>query len=157
MTTKRFYALAAVHTPGNSLPQKILLALLILALMFAALPAASVLAAPASGKDTTEFGDLEQEWGDKLRTLRVQGLFYDRVLLPPADFDSQADLARAHDLLDKYGFALRQANTVVFNHAGFDIKGRVTNENHAYESVHNLAMYLQMMRGFREKMDEVTP
>jgi len=157
MKTKRLYALAAVNPAGQSLYQKMLVALLILALLFASLPVASVLAAPASKQGTTDYGDLEQEWKDKLRTLRVQGLFYERIRLNPTDFDDPDDLARAHYFLEKYGFALKQANTVVFNHTGFDIQGNVIHENQAYESVHDLAMYLQMMRGFREKMDEGTP
>ena len=155
MKTKRLYALAAVNPVGESFYQKMCLAFLILVLLFAFLPVASVLAAPASKQGITDYGDLEQEWSDKLRTLRVQGLFYDRILLNPSNFDDPDDLARAHFFLEKYGFALRQANTVVFNHTGFDIKGNVLNENQAYESVHNLAMYIQMMRGFREKFDEV--
>ena len=157
MKTKHFYALAAVNPAGGSLYQKILMAFLILALMLASLPAVSVLAAPASGKDTTQYGNLEQEWRDKLRTLRAMGLFYDTVRLVPADFEDPDDMARANYFLEKYEFALRQANTVVFNHEGFDIKGRVTHENQAYEAVHDLAMYLQMMRGFKEKFDEVRP
>lgn len=155
MKTKQMHALAATHPAGGSLSQKMLMAFLILALMLASLPIASVLAAPA---DTTDITDtLELEWKNKLRNLRLYGLFYERVRLNPADFEDQDDLARAHYFLEKYGFALRQANTVVFNHTGFDIKGNVTNEVQAEKSVKNLAMYLSMMRGFREKFDEVVP
>jgi hypothetical protein len=128
-----------------------LLIFLLIALMLASLPVRSAQA--ASGP--TENSNLELEWKNKLRTLRSQGLFYETVRLNPADFENLDDLARAHFFLEKYRIALRQANTVVFNHSGFDIKGRVTNENRAYESVHDLAMYLQMMRGFREKLNEV--
>ena len=151
MKTNRLYALTAVSRSEGSVLQKMIVILLLIALMLASLPVKGVLA--ASGP--TETSNLELEWKNKLRTLSTQGLFYERVRLNPADFDNPDDLARAHYFLEKYGMALKQANTVVFNHAGFDIKGSLTNENRAYDSVHELAMYLQMMRGFREKLNEI--
>lgn len=151
MKSNKLYAITAVARWEESLYQKIFVIFLLTALLLASLPVKSVLA--ASGP--TENSNLELEWKKKLDTLRVQGLFYQRVRLNPADFENSDDLARAHYFLEKYGTALRQANTVVFNHTGFDIKGRVTHENQAYDSVHDLAMYLQMMRGFREKLNEI--
>ena len=56
---------------------------------------------------------------------------------------------------EKYGVALRAANTIVQNHAGFDIEGNVKHEVQAARSVRDLAMYLQIMRGLREKIDEI--
>jgi hypothetical protein len=151
MQTKRLYSVAAVSRWDGALFQKLFVILLLIALLLASLPIKSVLA--ASGP--MENSNLELEWKNKLDTLRAQGLFYERVRLNPADFENSDDLARAHYFLEKYGIALRQANTVVFNHTGFDIKGHLTHENQAYESVHDLAMYLQMMRGFREKLNEI--
>jgi hypothetical protein len=158
MKTKRSYVLAAVHPARDPFFQKMLMAFLILALMLASLPLTSVFAAPGSNQDSTDITDtLELEWKNKLRNLRLYGLFYERVRLNPTDFEDPDDLVRAHYFLEKYGFALKQANTVVFNHTGFDIKGNVTNEIRAEKSVKDLAMYLSMMRGFREKFDEVVP
>ena len=151
MKTKRFYALAVSDPRGGLFHSKLFVVALILALLFASLPAASALAAPPR---PWEGEDLEREWKNKLQQLTVEGLFFNQVRFLPADFENSADLARAWDLLHKHGFALTQANTVVFNHSGFDIEGNVTNERLAYESVHNLAMHLHTMRGLRMKIAE---
>ena len=155
MKTYKVYALAAERGNGGSLYQKLLLVSLILALLFALLPATTALAAPASGQSVPEDHNLDEEWSNKLRHLRYEGLWYERVRFYPADFDDPADLARVHYYLEQYGIALRAANTVVLNHTGFDIKGNVLNPNQADRTVHDLAMYLQVMRGFREKIAEV--
>jgi hypothetical protein len=155
MKTYRLYALTAVYPRGVSLYSRLFFVLVILALMLASLPAASVFAAPASNQDSTETDNLELEWNNKLRNLRALGFFYDRVRLVPADFEDPDDLARVQYYLDKYGFALRQANTIVLNHTGFDIKGNVTNEIQASDILHKLGQYLHMMRGLKAKMDAV--
>ena len=94
------------------------------------------------------------EWKDKLRQLKTEGLFYNQVRFYPADFEDSSDLARAWDLLHKHGFALKQANTVVFNHSGFDFEGNVINERRAYDTLHDLGMYLHAMRGLRMEIAE---
>jgi len=152
MNTNRLYALAAEH-PRQSLSSKIVLIAAILALLIASLPVPSVLAAP-SDEQPWEKIDLEKEWKNKLRNLQVESLFYNQTRFFPVDFENSDDLARAWDLLHKHGFALKQANTVVLSHSGFDFEGNVTNGRQAYETVHDLAMYLQMMRGLRLKIAE---
>ena len=152
MKTNGLFAIA-VDRRGNLLYSKMFVAALILALIVAAFPGTSVLA--ASNQNTVINAGLEDEWKNKLQHLRYQGLYYDTIRLYPADFDDLSDLARAQFYLEKYGVALRQAQTVVLNHTGFDINGRVTNEVQAAETVRNLAMYLHMMRGLRDKIEEV--
>jgi hypothetical protein len=134
---------------------KLFVVSLILALIAAFLPAASAFAAPASSRDITENIELEQGWHDKLSNLRWAGYYYDHVQFYPADFEKPSDLARVQELLEKYGIALRAANTIVLNHAGFDMEGNVKHEVQAARSVRDLAMYLQVMRGLREKIDEI--
>jgi hypothetical protein len=95
---------------------------------------------------------LERDWKNKLETLRREGLFYNQARFLPADFEDASELAQAWDLLHRHGSALRQANTVVFNHTGFDFEGNVTNENQAYESVHALGEALRLMRVARQKI-----
>ena len=87
--------------------------------------------------------------------MRWAGYYYEHVQFYPADFEKPSDLARIHELLEKYGVALRAANTIVQTHAGFDIEGNVKHEVQAARSVRDLAMYLQIMRGLREKIDEI--
>lgn len=152
MKTNRLYALTARDELGVSLYTKLFLAFAIIAVLFASLPIASVLAAPDRVQETD---DLSYEWKKKLRMLRYQGFYYDTVRLLPADFDNRDDLALAHMYLEKYGFALKQANTIVFNHTGFDINGRVINERQAAQSVEDLSMYIHMMHGLRGKIGDI--
>jgi hypothetical protein len=133
---------------------KLIFAAVIVAMLFASLPVTGVLAAGGDEEQPWENANLDKEWKDKLRLLQAEGLFYNQTRFFPADFENADDLARAWDLLHKHGFALKQANTVVFNHAGFDIAGNVTNEKLAYYAVKDLSMYLHMMRGLRMKISE---
>src|SRR5688572_12482218 len=154
MKTNGLYALAIRQQRGGLFNSKLFVAALIIALLVASFPVVSVFAAPAGDDQPWENGDLEQEWKNKLHQLTVEGLFFNQVRFYPADFKNSADLARAWDLLHKHGFALTQANTVVFNHSGFDIQGNVLNERLAYDTVHELAMYIHTMRGLRMKIAE---
>ena len=154
MKTSGLYA-TAIDRRGNLLYSKLFVVSLIIALIFSALPGTRVLAAPDNAQNTAIHSGLEQEWKNKLHHLRYQGLYFDTIRLYPADFDDLSGLAQAQLYLEKYGVALRQAQTVVFNHTGFDIEGRVINEVQAAETVRNLAMYLHMMRGLRDKIEEI--
>ena len=161
MKTNRSYALARSEQDKGVFHSKLFVIALIIALLSAFLPAASALAAPLRDEGITEdkinTQDMDEgpEWQDKLFQLRWAGFYYDHVRFYPADFENQNDLARVHELLEKYGVALRAANTIVLNHTGFDFEGNVKNERLASQSVRALAMYLQIMRGLREKISEV--
>jgi hypothetical protein len=155
MKTNRSYVLTASRQRGGLFHSRLFVAAFILALLSALLPAANVFAAPASGRDITENIDLEPGWQDKLNQLRWAGYYYDHAQFYPADYEKASDLARVQELLEKYGVALRAANTIVQTHAGFDIEGNLKHEVQAARSVRDLAMYLQIMRGLREKIDEV--
>ena len=147
----KVYALTA-HDPREvKLSSKLFIAAVIIALITAFLPLASALAAPAHVLETD---DLAREWQNKQRNLRAHSLFYEQVMLIPADFKDPDDLARAQDLLDKYGVALRQATRIVSTRAGFDIKGKVTNDKQALQSVTDLAENLRIMRAIWVKLDE---
>jgi hypothetical protein len=153
MKTKRFYALA-VNPAGGAFSQKLILALLVLALMLASLPVASALAAPENRRRPENFGNLERDWKLKVEQLGEEGLFYNQVRFYPADFEDASELAQAWDLLHQHGAALMQANSIVSNHAGFDSEGNVTNEWQAYNSVQDLGEALRLMRVAREKIAE---
>jgi hypothetical protein len=154
MKTNGVYVLAIRQQRGGLFNSKLFVAALIIALLVASFSAVSVFAAPAGDDQPWENGDLEAEWKNKLLQLTVEGLFFNQVQFYPGDFESSSDLARAWDLLHKHGFALTQANTVVFNHSGFDFEGNVINGRLAYETVHELAMHLHTMRGLRMKIAE---
>lgn len=157
MKTNRLYALTTVDARINLFRSRLFVVALILAVLASFLPAASALAAPVSRHEITEENNLEEEWSSKLDHLRAENLFYGRVRFYPADFDDRNDLAQVHYYLEKYAFALKQANAIALNHTGFDLKGQIIDLEDADQSVHDLAMYLHAMRGLREKIDEVTP
>jgi hypothetical protein len=152
MKTKWSYRSVFSDRANGSLFQKMLVGSIIVALLAAFLPASSVFAAPAS--DSVNGGTLEQEWSNKLSMVRAENLFYAQAKLFPSDFEDADDMARAYELLGKYGLALKQANAVIVEHAGFDKTGDVINEIKATESVQELGMYLHIMRGMLLKMDE---
>jgi hypothetical protein len=156
MKRYELYTLTATDQLGSLFHSKLFVVALILALLFASLPATRVLAAPASDQGVMENKNLEQGWKAKQTNLRWAGYYYDHVQFLPADFERPADLARVQWYLEKYGIALRAANTILRNHAGFDIEGNVINEVQADQSIRDLAMYLQMMRGIRDKIEEVS-
>ena len=155
MKRNGLYVLTATDQLGGLFHSKLFVISLVLALVFASLPVTRVLAAPANGQSVTENMNLGQGWRAKQNHLYWAGYYYDHVQFYPADFERPADLARVQWYLEKYGIALRAANTVLRNHAGFDIEGNIINEVQADQSIRDLAMYLQMMRGIRDKIEEV--
>ena len=154
MKPHRLYVLAAVGKREQPSYSKLILAALLVAMLLASLPAASALAAPANSQGLTRSELLEQEWSNKLRHLRWEGIFYTGVRFYPADFEDRDDLARAHFYLEKYSIAYRQASTLMANRPGFDANGQVVNEKLAEQSVKELAMYLHIMRGMKNKIAE---
>jgi hypothetical protein len=111
------------------------------------LPVQGALAAAGSNADRV------REWEAKLDKVRLNGIFYERVRVYPADFDDLSELAVAHDLLAQYGVALRGAQTIILNHTGFDERGRVINEKQADQSLKDLAAYIQEMRSLMKRLD----
>lgn len=157
MKASKVYTLAVRDPRAGVSPAKLLLVALILALLLTSfLPAVSALAAPAS-RDIPEENNLEDEWASKVDQMWGHNLFYANVRLYPADFKNSTDLAHAQYYLDKYKAAWKQANLVIVNHAGFDVNGNITDLKLADQSVRDLAMYLHMMRGLREKFNEALP
>jgi hypothetical protein len=108
-----------------------------------------------SAARTVPVEELERTWDRQLENLRLQGLFYDNVILYPAEFEDLDDLARAHFYLEKFGVALRSANTLIVTHPGFDFNGKVTNQLQATQTIRAMANYLQLMRGMRNKLAEI--
>lgn len=137
---------------GRSFLQKLFMSFLSIALLFGALPVHSAFAAPA-GAGSPAAKDFEQEWGDKIYWVRLYGSFYERVRVYPANYENLNELAKAHDILNKYGVALRGAQTVIAGRAGFDAKGRVVNDALADKSLKELSSYIQTMRILRGKLD----
>jgi hypothetical protein len=135
---------------GELLFQKMLVAALIIAVLFASLPAASVSAAPANLDNKKA---LQGEWRDKIHNVDAESFFYDRVRVYPADFKDPDELAKANEFLSNYGVAFRAAETLVFNHAGFDSNGLVLNEFQANQTIKAVAENLRIMRAMKDKLN----
>ena len=155
MKTQVYVLAASQHR--SAFLSRLLLAALILALLANFLPTANVLAAPSIRLTITEDNNLEEEWSNKVDQMWGHNRFYATVRLNATDFKNSSDLALAQYYLDKYKASWKQANAIIVNHAGFDLNGQVIDLKLADQSVRDLAMYLHMMRGLREKLDEVTP
>jgi hypothetical protein len=149
MKTNLSSTLLVREEAGSSFIQKLLVSSLIIALLFAALPVHRAFAA------TSGTNDYAQEWSNKLTKVRNCGIFYERVRVYPADFEDRNELALAHQYLNDYGVALRAAQRVVINHAGFNQKGRVVNDELADKSLKDLSENLRLMRVAREKLDRL--
>ncbi|HJS20692.1 MAG TPA: hypothetical protein VJ785_18245 [Anaerolineales bacterium] len=139
--------LVAGELAGRSFTQKMMVASLIVAIVLALLPIQGAFAAPDPANN------YEQEWKNKLEKVRVNGIFYERVRVYPADFEDQTELALAHGYLNQYGAALRGAQTVILNHTGFDTKGKVLNDTQANQSLKQLSEYLRIMRVMNAKLN----
>jgi hypothetical protein len=98
---------------------------------------------------------MQVEWKNKLQKVDYNSNFYQRVRVYPADFEDQNELTIAHDILNNYGVALRAAQRIVFNHPGFDLKGKVTNEELAHQSLKDLSENLRLMRVYKERLDHL--
>jgi hypothetical protein len=137
---------------GEYFLRKMLVASLIIAILFASFPASNALAAPAGDLNRNQ---LKGEWRDKIQNVNAEGFFYDRVRVYPADFKDLNELAQAHEYINTYGAAFRAAETLIFNHVGFDAEGQVINENQADQTIKAVAENLRIMRVMRAKLDQM--
>jgi hypothetical protein len=153
MKTNQLSSLIVLEGMGGSFLRKMFVASLMLSLLFASLPARAALAASASNGKPYNTSEMQKEWGDKIQKVDYNSNFYQRVRVYPADFEDLDELAIAHDLLNNYGVALRSAQRIVFNHSGFDEKGKVTNEKLADQSLKDLSENLRLMRVYKERLD----
>ena len=138
---------------GSSFLRKLIVSFLMIALLFASLPARAALAAPASDEKPFNTSEMQKEWDAKIQKVDNNSIFYQRVRVYPADFEDLDELAIAHDILNNYGVALRSAQRIVFNHSGFDEKGKVTNEKLADQSLKDLGENLRLMRVYKQRLD----
>jgi hypothetical protein len=155
MNTYQLSSFMVRNGAGGSFFQKLFVAALIIALLFSSLPTHAALAAPANDGKNFNTNEMQKEWDNKLEKVDNNSDFYLRVRVYPADFEDLNELAVAHDLLNNYGSALRSAQRIVFNHPGFDLNGKVTNENIADQSLKELSEYLRQMRALKSKLDQL--
>jgi hypothetical protein len=139
--------------PESLFFQKMFVAALIIALLFASLPARAALA--SGGGKTFNTGEMQKEWDNKVEKVENNTIFYQRVRVYPANFEDPNELAIAHDYLNNYGAALRSAQRLVTNHPGFDQNGKVSNENQADQTLKDVSENLRLMRVYKANLDQL--
>jgi hypothetical protein len=150
MKTNGFDASFGGGSVGSSLSRKVFAALLIIALLFASVPAISAFAAPAAQGQTPGSG-LEQDWGNKISQLRAAGAWFDNFQTRPGLNRSCGNMGQ---YLDRFRVALASAQALIVSGNGFNSSGQVTNDNQARRSVQQLGTYLGTMRGLRQNITE---
>jgi hypothetical protein len=140
---------------SNLMVRKLFVSFLMIALLFASLPAQAALAAPASDGTTVNLNQMQKDWDNKVQKVDYNSMFYQRVRVYPANFKDPDELAAANDLLNQYGVALLAAQRIVFNHSGFNAKGKVTNERLADQSLKDLGENLRLMRVYKDRLNQL--
>lgn len=148
MKTSGFNASTLGQRRGNSLYRKVSVISLIVALMLASLPVASVFAAPPT-QGGGGGSNLEDSWGNKLRQLQAEVTFFNNFQTKPGQNRNAGNVGQ---YLDKYRATLAAAQGLVVSGSGFDSNGRVTNENQARQSNQLLGQYLSAIRGLKNKI-----
>ena len=125
----------------------------VLAVVLATASATSVFAASAT---TPSFSthNIAVAWGSQFRELQADRTIYDRIKLHPVEIKNAAKPAEVQQYLSQYVFALKQAEAIVL-HGSPSTTANVKINNRFEKSLtaqQELAMYLHMMRGIREKL-----
>lgn len=141
---------SAIGNQGVESPyRKMLLVSLIIALMLAFFPVASVFAAPSYDPPLPEEEDLEQSWEELRGQLATEIEFFSTFRPRPEQSVNPANQGRH---LAMYRAAIFAAQALVINQTGFDDKGHVINPKRANQAVQELADYLNRIRGLKEKL-----
>jgi hypothetical protein len=127
----------------------------VLAAVLASVSATSVFAASVTAPGFTNHA-LTKIWGNQIRELQGDRTFYDNVRMHREDISSSASPAEFQQYLNQYAYALGQAESIVLhdssslavsekNNNSRNVKGRTDQQD--------LAVYLHMMRGLRQKLN----
>jgi len=106
-------------------------------------------------------------WGNQFRELQAATVWYNNFRTRPGSMRNSNQQAKLQQYLDRYAFALSQASAIVIN-GSLNSNGQSSNNNATGQtnngsngqnttsswgsSQQQLAMYLSMMRGIREKI-----
>jgi hypothetical protein len=123
----------------------------VLAVALATISATSVFAATAT---TPMNRDLATLWGSQFRDLQADRTIYNNIKSHPAEIKNASKPAEVQQYLDQYAFALKQAEAIVLH--GSPSGSAIVKVNNRFEdsltAQQELATYLHMMRGLREKL-----
>ena len=125
----------------------------VLAAILTAMSASSVFAASAT-TSTVTIRDLGKVWGGQFRELQADRAVFDKIKSHPAEIKNASKPAEIQQYLDQYAFALSQGEAIVLHgspSAAADVK--VNNRfERSLTAQQELATYLHMIRGLREKL-----
>ncbi len=122
-----------------------------------------------SNNTNQNFGQnsLAKVWGNQFRELQAATVWYNNFRTQPGRMRNANQQAKLQQYLDRYAFALSQASAIVINgslnsngqSSNNNATGRTNNGSNGQNatsgwgsSQQQLAMYLSMMRGIREKI-----
>ena len=125
----------------------------VLAVGLATTSATSAFAAPATPPNITNY-NLVTAWGGQFRDLQADRVFYDNFKSHHEEINSSSSQAEIQQYLSRYAFALKQAESIVLS--GSPSSTLTVRINSRFErsrtAQRDLATWLHMMRGLREKL-----
>jgi hypothetical protein len=125
----------------------------VLAVVLATMSATSVFAASATAPNLTNH-NLAAIWGSQFRELQADRAIYNNFKSHREEINSSSTPPEIQQYLNQYAFALGQAEAIVL-HGGPSSTSSIK-VNNRYEkgrtAQQELAIYLHMMRGLREKL-----
>ena len=131
----------------------------VVALTLVSISVSSVFAeAPATGNSVQNSPQgLEVKWKDQLTALQRYKFLESQIPKWMGVWQlghSSSSRAKKNRYINEVRLALKQAEMIASQHAGFDGKGNVINRKQAAHSVKQLSLYLQQLRAlFRHKFN----
>ena len=125
----------------------------VLAVVLATTSVTSVFAASATAPNLTNH-NMAVVWGNQFRELQADRAIYNNFKSHAAEIRNSSKPAESQQYLAQYAFALGQAEAIVLH--GSPSSTSTVKVNNRYErsltAQQELAMYLHMIRGLREKL-----
>ena len=125
----------------------------VLAVVLATTSVTSVFAASATAPNLTNH-NMAVIWGNQFRELQADRAIYNNFKSHAAEIRNSSKPAESQQYLAQYAFALGQAEAIVLH--GSPSSTSTVKVNNRYErsltAQQELAMYLHMIRGLREKL-----
>ena len=127
----------------------------VLAVLLATTSVTSVFAASATAPNLANH-NVAAIWGSQFRELQADRAIYNNFKSRPGEIKNSSKPAETQQYLAQYAFALGQAEAIV--RQGSPSSTSTVKVNNRYErslsAQQELAMYLHMIRGLREKLGE---
>lgn len=126
----------------------------VLAVVLATASVTSAFAASATTTDGTS-RSLSVVWGSQFRDLQSDRVFYNNFKSHREEINRSASAAEIQQYLSRYAFALQQAESIVLHGTpGSTLTVKINSRfERSRTAQQDLAAFLHMMRGLREKLE----